>query len=305
MVKYAYDAWGGEHEVLNPDGSVIADRTHIGNLNPYRYRGYYYDVETGLYYLKTRYYDPEVGRFITIDDISYLDPETINGLNLYAYCGNNPVMNVDPTGKFAILSFLLALGVTALVGATVGVVGTFVSDVVCSIFTGEWQFSSWETYLGNAVGGAVGGMLSLIPGVGPFVGTVVGGTLGAFAGLVIGKATGSNSMSWKEIGLYTAISFGVSLVTAGLTQYIKMPGVTQGNHSWQQVFKSGFTKILSYGFSMSAKTILKGAGYLAVSSFTTGFLASNILQGFISAQFYLWNKKKRKSGYGLTYITQG
>ena len=84
-----------------------------------------------------------------------------------------------------------------------------------------------------------------------------------------------------------------------------MPGETQGNHSWQQVFKSGFTKILSYVFSMSAKTILKGAGYLAVSSFTTGFLASNILQGFISAQFYLWNKKKRKSGYGLTYITQG
>ena len=70
----------------------------LAELNPFRYRGYYYDEETGLYYLKSRYYDPEAGRFITIDDISYIDPDTINGLNLYAYCGNNPVMNVDPNG---------------------------------------------------------------------------------------------------------------------------------------------------------------------------------------------------------------
>jgi len=56
-------------------------------------------VETGLYYLQTRYYDPQVGRFISPDSIDYLDPDSINGLNLYAYCGNNPVMNVDPTGN--------------------------------------------------------------------------------------------------------------------------------------------------------------------------------------------------------------
>ena len=76
-------------------------------------RGYYYDEETELYFLKTRYYDLEVGRFISVDGIEYLDPETINGLNLYAYCGNNPVMNVDPNGKFPILA--LILGITALV----------------------------------------------------------------------------------------------------------------------------------------------------------------------------------------------
>ena len=62
-------------------------------------RGYYFNTETKLYFLKTRYYDPVTGRFITIDDISYIDPETINGLNLYAYCGNNPVMAVDPNGN--------------------------------------------------------------------------------------------------------------------------------------------------------------------------------------------------------------
>lgn len=54
--------------------------------------------ETGLYYLKSRYYDPKVGRFITIDDISYIDHEKINGLNFYAYCGNNPVMRIDENG---------------------------------------------------------------------------------------------------------------------------------------------------------------------------------------------------------------
>ena len=97
MVRYKYDGWGN-HVVLNPDGSKNESDTFIGNINPFRYRGYYYDVETGLYYLKTRYYDPETGRFITIDDVSYLAPDTINGLNLYAYCGNNPVMNVDPNG---------------------------------------------------------------------------------------------------------------------------------------------------------------------------------------------------------------
>lgn len=54
--------------------------------------------ETGFYYLKTRYYAPKIGRFITIDEVAYLAPDTINGLNFYAYCGNNPVMRVDANG---------------------------------------------------------------------------------------------------------------------------------------------------------------------------------------------------------------
>ena len=73
-------------------------------------RGYYYDVETGLYYLNTRYYDPFACRFINADDISYIEPETINGLNLYSYCLNNPVMYVDPTGHFSIGTFIKGLG---------------------------------------------------------------------------------------------------------------------------------------------------------------------------------------------------
>ena len=97
MVKYVYNAWGN-HKVLDADGVEITDMTHIGRLNPFRYRGYYYSEELGLYYLKSRFYDSELGRFISPDTIDYLAPDTINGLNLYAYCKNNPVMNVDPSG---------------------------------------------------------------------------------------------------------------------------------------------------------------------------------------------------------------
>ena len=85
---------------LNAEGFEITDNNHIGILNPFRYRSYYFDTETGFYFLKTRYYDPEIGRFMTIDDISYLDPESVNGLNLYAYCGSNPVNCIDKTGQF-------------------------------------------------------------------------------------------------------------------------------------------------------------------------------------------------------------
>ena len=67
--------------------------------NPFRYRGYYYDNETGLYYLNSRYYDPEIGRFINADELSYLNENNINGMNLFSYCRNNPVIYFDPSGK--------------------------------------------------------------------------------------------------------------------------------------------------------------------------------------------------------------
>ena len=128
MVKYVYDAWGS-CKVFDAQGNDITykenDETRavykneLGNLNPFRYRGYYYDVETGLYFLKTRYYDPEIGRFITIDDLQYLDPETINGLNLYAYCGNNPIMAVDPEGTWSWKKFW-----DSLAGKIVGTIAT-------------------------------------------------------------------------------------------------------------------------------------------------------------------------------------
>ncbi len=85
VAEYTYDAWGKQ---LSCTGSMSDT---VGRYNPFRYRSYLYDEETGLYYLKSRYYNPEWGRFINAD--------TLLTRNLFAYCGNNPVMLVDPSGK--------------------------------------------------------------------------------------------------------------------------------------------------------------------------------------------------------------
>ena len=110
MVKYKYDAWGK----CVVDTSTT--NTTLANLNPFRYRSYYLDTETRFYFLKTRYCDPEIGRFMTIDDISYIDPESINGLNLYAYCGDNPVMGYDPNGTWDWGTFWGFLGSSISIG---------------------------------------------------------------------------------------------------------------------------------------------------------------------------------------------
>ena len=88
--QYIYDAWGN-HKVLDANGVENTSLSFIGNINPFRYRGYYYDAETGLYYFQTRYYDSTIGRFIQPADVSSLNPQSINGLNLYTYAVNNPI----------------------------------------------------------------------------------------------------------------------------------------------------------------------------------------------------------------------
>lgn len=98
--------------------NLNTNATSIGNINPFRYRGYYYDVETGFYYLQTRYYDPTICRFINADDYELVaELASVPGqLNLYAYCGNNPVMGYDPTGTWDWATFWqgVGMGVTAL-----------------------------------------------------------------------------------------------------------------------------------------------------------------------------------------------
>jgi RHS repeat-associated protein len=98
VAKYNYDAWGKVLSVTNASGTVQTSASFIGNINPIRYRGYYYDVETGFYYLQSRYYDPETGRFVNADNIVPKLSETMQDYNLYAYCADDPVNNEDPTG---------------------------------------------------------------------------------------------------------------------------------------------------------------------------------------------------------------
>ena len=98
VAKYEYDVWGNVLTVTNSNNSEITDPNHIANLNPFRYRSYYYDSESGLYYLMSRYYDPVVHRFLNADGY-FQSGDNILDTNMNAYCQNNPIMNSDPTGN--------------------------------------------------------------------------------------------------------------------------------------------------------------------------------------------------------------
>ena len=158
VVSYSYDAWG---KTTNPTGSNIA------SLNPFRYRGYIYDSETSLYYLNSRYYSPELGRFISLDslDVPTVSPKNANwDKNLYAYCDNNPVSRKDEGGECWHL----------LVGAAVGVAIQFASDVGYNMSQGEsfidalHTSSSLADYGASALSGALAAS-----GIG-FAGSVLG-----------------------------------------------------------------------------------------------------------------------------------
>ena len=98
--KYFYDAWGKCTNIttLNADGTVSTSTTHIARINPFRYRGYYYDTETGFYYLQSRYYDPTTGRFINGDSLLVMCD--IISFNLFIYCNNNPISYIDMYGLY-------------------------------------------------------------------------------------------------------------------------------------------------------------------------------------------------------------
>ena len=122
VVEYTYDAWG---KLISTTGTLAST---LGANNPFRYRGYYYDTETGLYYLTTRYYDPEVCRFISAD-VYMTTGQGVLGGNMFAYCLNNPVNMVDSQGDVAIIDDALLLLLLLLAGTveTAAYIGTDVS----------------------------------------------------------------------------------------------------------------------------------------------------------------------------------
>ncbi len=91
MVEYSYDAWG---KPLTKTGTLA---TTLGTLNPFRYRGYVYDEETGLYYLRSRYYNPDWGRFVNADSVLG-KPGQLLGHNVFEYCTNSPISYYDKNG---------------------------------------------------------------------------------------------------------------------------------------------------------------------------------------------------------------
>lgn len=101
LVEYTYDAWGNCQESYTSANSTSAARK-----NPFRYRGYYYDVDLQMYYLQSRYYDPVIGRFISPDKFATTG-QSVLGANMFAYCMNDPVNRIDIEGAVSLWYFLI------------------------------------------------------------------------------------------------------------------------------------------------------------------------------------------------------
>ena len=199
VVSYGYDAWGAP---LWCTGELAET---LGKVQPFRYRGYVYDEETGLYYLRSRYYNPNLGRFVNADRVFDAN-DSVTTYNQYAYCDNCPVIYLDSEGRGLFTSLVIGL-----------VVGALVSGIIEAAKGGDV-----EDIITSAVAGGVSGLISVIPvfrnpyinsaimgGVGNAVGAWIGGDIdsiydvidnfaeGAAAG-VVGQFVGDQLLNWTD-----------------------------------------------------------------------------------------------------------
>ena len=144
VVAYTYDAWGN---ILSTTGSM-ADG--LGYTNPFRYRGYFYDTETGLYYLQSRYYNPQWGRFVNADSKLALTAGVI-GCNLFAYCNNTPVVRIDSDGNF---------GLGTIIGAGIGGLLGGISGAIVAACKGKSVLAGFVT--GAVTGATIGGVCGAV-----------------------------------------------------------------------------------------------------------------------------------------------
>ncbi len=272
--------------MLNGSGAENTSETFIGNVNPIRYRGYYYDTDTGFYYLQSRYYDPEIGRFINADDITYVDPSSLASCNVYGYCGNNPVMYVDPTGE-AFFVFLIA----ALVGFAVS---TAVSAVTQAAFNGGQV--NWGTALIDGLFGAISGALWMVPGLGAMATGLINAGLTAVNGVITTGIENNWNYSWQDIGVI-AFSALVSGAVSGATRnrFLKDYGkkiLTKSHELVGTVSKRIVTGYYNDGINIFSKSLKSAFGqmweHVMGLNFGKGFWKDwliTLLQSISSASF--------------------
>ena len=241
--SYNYGAWGN-YSVHGADGKKTTDPTFIGHINPLRYRGYYYDRETRLYYLQSRYYDFANCRFINADTFATTDANGFLSANMFAYCENNPIMRVDPDGSSPlslVINTLVGAGVAAasaainaniagspistgdlIKAAAVGAVSGFLSSLnpVAKVVTAAAAVSGAVTFVGSMLTGSSVGEAALSAAVAA-TSTYVSSKLGASA---FGVATGKSVDAGKGI-----IGFHVSA---------SMEGLASGGRATRQISKS-------------------------------------------------------------------
>ena len=265
-VRYLYDSWGNTISIQNGNGQELTRPNDIANLNPFRYRGYYLDSETGLYYLHNRYYDPQTCRFLNADTTDILEAKgDLYDKNLFAYCDNNPVARVDYGGEF----WNYVIG---------GVVGAVVGGVSAAVTGGDWK----AILLGAGVG-AIGGLLGA-SGIPTGFQIAVGGLLNggsnlATQTLIEGKSL--HQVDWSDVALDTAIGAGSSVISYGVTK--------KATAAAEVTIQKGINKIVT-GKNTLASTTRYGKGTIkkgirimrsGVKSLNTARAKSSVIGSFL------------------------
>jgi len=202
VAKYEYNAYGQILSITNASGADISNNaSHIANINPFRYRGYYYDTETGFYYLQSRYYDPVVGRFLNADDVSAFAVEqgSLLQYNPFVYCLNDPVSRVDEIGmwswpkwaKKAVAAVAVVAVVAVVAAVTVATAGA--GTTVACVAVGAAKGAAVGMVTGAVTGAAEGAITHVattgsLDGVGEAI--LEGAADGALTGAVTGAVTG-------------------------------------------------------------------------------------------------------------------
>ena len=234
--SYNYGAWGN-YSVHDKDGKKTTDATFIGHINPLRYRGYYYDRETRLYYLQSRYYDFANCRFINADTFATTDTNGFLSANMFAYCENNPVGNSDSEGEFPIqvvaaaVSGVVNLATSWASAKATGQTFTFLDGAVAFVAGAVGVFGSAGRFASAALSGAWTAY-SVSRNGGTTVGAISCGALSAgFSWLAFSNLAKFSSKRVDHI-LYKAatdasLGWGSNLIIAGATTAATAPRAPQ------------------------------------------------------------------------------
>ena len=241
VVKYKYDAYGNRISITDTSGC------DLGNINPFRYKGYYYDDDAQMYYCKSRFYVPSWHRWLNSDSINYLEPKNITSLNLFAYCNNNPVMYVDPTGRFTILGLLISVGLS------------LAFEVLEDTLDGNGMDHDWKDYLGAGISGIFGASSgnSIMNGIFSFAGGITDAWL---SGDLKENGIGNVILS---IGVSFLIGEGASRLSKHISNKIQIGKLTSNAHNNKKIINNLGIK---FSFNKNGRSI---------SSFTKAIKSAN------------------------------
>ena len=287
LVTYNYDAWGNFTRT-----DVASNVPNVVKNNPITYRGYYYDHDLDLYYLTTRYYDPETCRFVTADDPAYLGANgDLISYNLYAYCSNNPVMYVDPTGHAVVsISLIVGLVVSFIIGTTASAISQYVQ------YDGEVNWIQAST---DGLFAAASTALAYT-GIGLIGSIAAGGGLG-LAQYTFDSAVFHNDFTWSGALIATGLGALGGLASGRGAQHFKSIG-SNLDETGRIGVKAILTAYDRYG---------KGAGYQKVMNLWGGRVANSlelsISQNFTKSTLIIWGTTAAsyKASYWLNKINWG